>query len=89
MPFSFKTIFKLVRIHPKDFLGSILLIILNGRMGILSENMRVKLAELDDVVNNEYFIRKSNNVEIMNKLDHYLGDFSMLDIITADLTKNI
>jgi hypothetical protein len=85
----FKTIYQLVGIHTKDFLSCILLITLNGRMGVLSEDMRVKLAELDDVVNNNYFIKKSNNVEIMDRLDHYLGNFSMLDIVTNDLKKNI
>jgi hypothetical protein len=57
-------------------------------MGVLSDDIRIKLAELaelDNIANNEYFIKRSNNIEILQGLDHYLGGFTVFDIIQQDL----
>ncbi|QLE78533.1 hypothetical protein FLM55_01760 [Francisella sp. Scap27] len=84
-----KPVCKLLKAAPKDFFGCHILILLNGRMGTFDKRIRLKLAELDNITDNKYFMKHFENIEVIKGVDHYLGEMGVLDIVKSDISKQI
>ena len=84
-----KSVFNLLFTNLKDYFGCLILIMLNGRMGRFDNRLRVILAELDTVTYNTFYKKKFNNIEIVNGVNHSLGQYGALDIIRDDLYTKI
>ena len=84
-----KPICQLLKSTPKDFFGCHILMLLSGRMGKFDQRIRVKLAELDDITDNDFFQKKFKNIEITKGVNHYLGEYGVLDIVKKDLEEYV
>lgn len=84
-----KPVCKLFKSALKDFFGCHILMALSGRMGVFDSDIRIKLAEFDKTTDNIFFEKKFSQIEIINGVDHYLGELGILDIIKKDLEQNV
>lgn len=80
-----KPIRQLLRVNFKDFLGCHILILLNGRMGVFDKDIRVILAELDEVTDNNFFQEKFEKVEVIKGINHSLEELGVLNIVKNDI----
>ena len=80
-----RPICQLLKSSPKDFFGSHILMLFNGRMGLFDKRLKIILTELDIVTDNKYFQKKFMNITIIKGLDHCLGEDGALKIIRSDL----
>ncbi len=90
-PFYLRTkpIFQLLKATPKDFFGCYILMFFSGKMGKFDQRIRVKLAELDNITDNNFFQQKFKNIEIIKGVCHFLGEYGVLDIVKKDIEKFI
>ena len=84
-----RSVCQLLKSAPKDFFGCHILMLLNGRMGAFDKRIRLKLAELDNITDNKYFMKHFENIEVIKGVDHYLGEIGVLDIVKNDISKQI
>ncbi len=81
-----KPICRLLKSSPKDFFGCHILMAFNGRMGKFDRRLKVILTELDNITDNKYFMKYFDNMDVIEGLDHSLGENGALRIIEKDLS---